>query len=524
MATLLWLLTWVSAAERLRTAAVELPTLSVVHGVHAVYAGGDSLVWEADSDVVRVVAGSPALSSVRAPTGFFFYRRPSPDFPHPLFSPDAYRCRFVGDTVFWNRQGVEGKARLPDYFEVCYDGKTLVQRYQKQGETWTIETRYFSAECEYRGLTRAVETRPPFVRRVFDNVKDGRLDLGAVAIPLDRLYLYNVAEKHRPGFGLQTTDRLWDKGRAGAWGGYGTGDRRPKYTFWAEAYPGRKDLRLKYEYADELRPTGREIAGAEVFRPLYDRPQIPFHPRLLYTPYFDYQRAHTAAVFFPIYRTLSGRAAGRFRSITPSFAFVYPEMDSTAQKPTFRVAEAGLTLRWAPKTATTVLEAEVEKSFLGPYDYTFVSAAFHRRFRISRTWRAEAWARLHWTLARGGAPPSFSTLLPAGGAPAIGADPYSLNALPINVFGRLQTAERVAVAGFALRWGMERRWVPDVVWRLAAGAGGAGGSFRARWHAETGWAVLKIFPVPLLDRVGFGVYIGVGAAGLNFSYKVEVDL
>lgn len=524
MAALLWLLTYGSAMERLLTAGAELPNLSVIHAVHAVYAAGDSLVWEIENDNIRVLAGSPSLATLHTPVDFYFYRRPSPYFPHPLFAPDAYRCEFVADTVYFRKKGVEGKARPPDYFEVRYGGQELVQRYQRHDETWTIATRYRSAVCEYRGTARAVETPPPLVRRVFDDVIDGRLQVGPVEFLLERLYLYNIAEKHRLGFGLQTTDVLWDKARVGAWAGYGTGDQKLKYAFWAETYLWRKDWRLSYEYADDLRPTGREIAGAEVFRPLYDRPQIPFHPRLLYSPYFDYQRTHAASLSFAIHRSFSGRATGRFRVVTPAFAFVYPEMDSVALKPTFRVAEAGLALRWAPKKTPMVLEAEVEKSFLGPYDYTFFSAAFHRRFRFSRTWRAESWARLHWTMARHALPLSFSTLLPAAGPPVLGADPYALNALPVNVFGRVQTAERVVVAGFALRWGMERRWLPDVIWRAAVGAGGVRGSFRARWHAETGCAVVKIFPPPLADRIGFGAYVGFGAAGWNVSYKIEVDL
>jgi hypothetical protein len=119
---------------------------------------------------------------------------------------------------------------------------------------------------------------------------------------------------------------------------------------------------------------------------------------------------------------------------------------------------------------------------------------------------------------------SFVTLLPANGVPVAGADPYALNALPINVLGRVQAAESIVIGGVSLRWAAERRWIPDLVWRCTGALGGAQNSSRRSFHFETGVSVLKLLPFPPFDRLGFGFYCGFNPSGFHYSYKLEVDL
>ncbi|HEX6915794.1 MAG TPA: DUF5686 family protein [Chitinophagaceae bacterium] len=99
------------------------------------------------------------------------------------------------------------------------------------------------------------------------NLSEGFLPWGKVDIDLQRIYSYNRYEQHRIGFGLRTSDRISKRFKAGAWFGYGTGDKNLKYGGWAEYYADRyKEFSFRFNYRHDLQDPGRLQINPELDR------------------------------------------------------------------------------------------------------------------------------------------------------------------------------------------------------------------------------------------------------------------
>lgn len=94
--------------------------------------------------------------------------------------------------------------------------------------------------------------------RYADRLTDGFFPIGSFDVDLKRIYSYNLYEKHRFGFGVQTTNKLSKHFVVGAWFGYGTGDKAWKYGGYSELYLTReKDFTFKISYDKDLKDPGR---------------------------------------------------------------------------------------------------------------------------------------------------------------------------------------------------------------------------------------------------------------------------
>lgn len=87
---------------------------------------------------------------------------------------------------------------------------------------------------------------------------EGKFPAGKFDININRLYSYNAFENNRPGWGMQTNDKISKTFSIGGWAGYGTRDKQWKYGAFAELYADRyKEFMLSASYYKDLRDPGR---------------------------------------------------------------------------------------------------------------------------------------------------------------------------------------------------------------------------------------------------------------------------
>ncbi|MBX3101979.1 MAG: carboxypeptidase-like regulatory domain-containing protein [Bacteroidetes bacterium] len=377
--------------------------------------------------------------------------------------------------------------------------------------------------------------------RQFNKIQFGYLAVGIFDLDLARLYRLNRVESNRLGMGLHTNERLSSAFSVGGWGGWGTGDARWKYGLDVHLHPfHNKNLRLHYEYDEDLVVTGAQYVGLKNKRMLYDRPAQYQSSRMLFMEIMDYSTQHQVSLFFSSLGNLNHRFSLLQDRVRPAYTYFYKDRN------VFSFTEAIAELRWAPSekfrregrtlyslgskwpVCIARLTLGVEGLLGGEYAYQKAEISVSQQRRLS------GWLSLNYQVnagvLQGALPYSRLYIFHANGEPNFIAEGYAFNTMFFNDF----TASRYAVGYLHFQLVNQRfpgkKYNPDIRLVCNGGWGSLQGQQAPDAHAgdiplrapelgywETGVALINLMPRPAVKLVstlqflGFGLYLRMGA-------------
>lgn len=380
----------------------------------------------------------------------------------------------------------------------------------------------------------------PGLVRQYNKLQYGYWAYGLLDFDLSRVYRLNRVETNRLGLGVLTNERLSRAFSVGGWAGWGTGDGLWKYGGDLQLFPFRnKNLRLHYEFDEDLVVTGADYVGLKHKRMLYDRPSQYRSSRMLFMEVMDYTTRHQASLYFTSLRSLNHSIRARHEWVRPAYGYSYADASA------FKFSELQTELRWAPREQfrregrslyslgsrwpvcilrlTLGLEGVLESG----YSYQKLEASVSQQRRLS------GWLEVHYQanagILQGALPYPRLYVFHANGEPNFIAEGNAFNTMFFNDFA----ATRYAVGYLHFQIVNQRfpgkKYNPDLRLVFNGGIGDLrgqqapdahGGNLRLRapeqGYAEAGFALINLMPRPAVKLVstlqflGFGLYLRMG--------------
>jgi hypothetical protein len=179
------------------------------------------------------------------------------------------------------------------------------------------------------------------------DLPQGLLPIGFVALDLFKIIDYNPFEKLRLGIGLYSSSKFSKKFRLGAYFGYGFGDKKWKYgADFQWNISNKKDIYFQLDYKNDVAEPApifektnflsEKISPGESFARSYLLPRL------------DYSEKIEASFHFRLLRNLQMRPYASYRKIMPGYDYLFGLNDNQLLD-NFRDFNSGLQLRWTYK-------------------------------------------------------------------------------------------------------------------------------------------------------------------------------
>jgi len=176
------------------------------------------------------------------------------------------------------------------------------------------------------------------------DLPQGLLPIGPVALDLNKFIDYNPFEKLRLGIGLYTSSKFSKKIKLGAYFGYGFGDKAWKYGadfHWNIS--NKKDIALQLDYRNDVAEPAPIFEKSNYLSQRVS-PAESFSRRYL-LPRLDYSEKIEASFHFRVFNSLQLRPFALYRKINPGYDYLFNPSDNQFLN-NFRDFNCGLQMRW----------------------------------------------------------------------------------------------------------------------------------------------------------------------------------
>lgn len=179
----------------------------------------------------------------------------------------------------------------------------------------------------------------------------GKINVGPVAFPINRVLDYNMHEGYRLGIGLETSERLMKNITVGGYFAWGTRDKDWKYGGYSVFHLHKRlgmSIGLKFQQdvlnrgSNELSNSGWDLTSPMLFTDFYQR-------------YMDRQRLAEINYTIAPLGNLSLNLIGNYQRIDFTHKYQFTKVDGTLYNKRLDLAEVALEMKWNIRQRTFML-------------------------------------------------------------------------------------------------------------------------------------------------------------------------
>jgi hypothetical protein len=394
----------------------------------------------------------------------------------------------------------------------------------------------------------------PVLDSLFEKVKVVRvvgklrkLGIGAYPITffdvgLGHLIRANQVEGVRVGFGGVTNERWSSWWGWGGFLGYGFQDHKWKYALFGYLRPFH-DRRwiLKMGYQKDLVESGQMPNGIPGHKTLFQTDLFPSYAlRDFFVSQMDYYENYSAEIYFPIFRTVTGRLGYAAYHIAPADSYFYRLPDSDLRFSSYYASLLQFRLRWAPheryylekgeiyveKPASFLCQLSLRQSLPWNFPYTlsenpyvlpsFFTADLSMQLKVfvgRHTWEN----LVQFGYASVKSPYFFLYHLPVAGSPSFLYSPFGYQLLPYSRFPSHFTFNGFSTFALTNILKIDKRHALDILIPVAVNYHFRDGRYFQYhlnrpvdgdgWYGEIGIVFQDLIPFPILESYSPGIFL-----------------